>query len=139
MLKALFEGSLSPYLRSDVQMVAGTLVKLDSANAGKIVPAGAGEEIYGVIAQDVVASDTDNFKLDSVTHQARVGDKVGVYHEGGLYLTDNFSGNVTAQGTKLYSGASGKFSTAVSGNAVAVAETTGDSATGAVIRIKFLK
>lgn len=135
--KALFEGSLNPYLSSDLQMEKGTLVKLDPANPNKFVIAGAGEAVYGIVAQDIIAKDVNNFKLDSVTHQARVGDKAGVYHEGGLYLTTNFSGNITVPGTKLYAGANGKLVLTVSGGAVATAETIGNSASNAKIRIKL--
>lgn len=137
--KAVFEGKINPYLSSDNTLVKGTLVKLDPSNPNKILVAGLGDlNVIGFAAQDVIAKNVDNFKLDSVTHQARIGDKVGVYYGGGLFLTSNFSGNITAAGTNLYAGAGGKLVTTVSGGVVAVAETIGNSATGDTIRVKLV-
>jgi hypothetical protein len=137
MIKELLAGHLSPYFASDVQLTAGQLVKLDTANAGKVVVAGAGEVVVGIVAQDVIAANVNNFKLDSVTHQARVGDKVGVYYDGGVFLTDQFTGNI-AVGANLYAAASGKLSATVSGGVLAIAETAGNSANGDKIRIKVI-
>jgi hypothetical protein len=138
MIKELFVEGINPYLSSDNTLTAGQLVKYDAANPGKILVAGAGEAVAGIVAQDVIAANVDNYKLDSVTHKARVGDKVGVYYGGGVFITDQYSGNITAPGTNLYAGAAGKLVTTVSGNAVAVAETVGNSASGDKIRIKLI-
>lgn len=138
MIKEVLAGKLNPYLASDVLLTQGQLVKLDPANAGKVIPAGAGDTVVGFVAQDVIAANVDNYKLDSVTHQARVGDKVGVYFGGGVFLTDMFVGNITAPGTALYAGAGSKLTTTASGNAVAIAETVGNAANGDVIRVKSL-
>lgn len=135
-IQALFIGEISPYYSSDALLTAGQLVKIDTANAGKIVVAGAGDTVYGIVAQDVIAKNVDNFKLDSVTHQARLGDKVGVYTQGGIFKTNQYSGNITV-GTPLYAGASGKLVATVSGSVVAVAETAGNSANGDKIRISL--
>jgi hypothetical protein len=139
MLKIVFEGNISPFYSSDVLLTQGQLVKLDPANVGKIIVAGAGDPVYGIVAQDVIAANIDNYKLDSVTHKARVGDKVGVYFGGGEYITNQFVGNITAPGTPLYAGASGQLVATVSGSVVAIAETIGNSATaGSEIRIKYV-
>lgn len=135
MLKPIFEGQIDIFLSSDVELTAGQLVKLDST-AGKIVPAGAGDTVYGIVAQDVVDGNVDNFKLDSVTHKAKLGDKVGVYFNGGIYLTDQYSGNVNF-GQKLYAGANGQLVTTASGNVVATALTAGNSANGDKIKIRL--
>jgi hypothetical protein len=137
MIKELIGGKLDPYLSSDALMTQGQLVKLDPANPGKIIVAGVGEDIHGIVAQDVIAATVDNFKLDSVTHKARVGDKVGVWIQGGIFLTDQFTGNITAPGTKLYAAAAGKLSATVSGNVVATAESIGNAANNDKIKIKF--
>jgi hypothetical protein len=138
MIKELLGGKINPYLSSDNPLTQGSLVKLDPANQGKILLAGAGDVVVGIVAQDVIPLNVDNFKLDSVTHKARVGDKVGVYFGGGEYITDMFSGNITVPGTPLYAGAGGKFSTTASGNVLAYAETIGNSANGDKIRIKVV-
>lgn len=139
MIKELLQGKLNPYFKSNVTLTAGQLVKQDPANPGFVIATSAGDVPEGIVAQDVIALTVDNYKLDSVTHKARVGDKVGVYFGGGVYLTDQFTGNVTAVNTPLYSGANGVMSTTASGNVVAYAETTGNSATaGTQIRVKFV-
>lgn len=138
MIKEVLAGKLTPYFKAKVQLTQGQLVKLDPANEGEVIAAGAGDAVLGYLAQDVIAINVDNYKLDSVTHQARVGDRVGVYFGGGVFLTDMFVGNITAPGTLLYAGAGGKMTATASGNAVAVAETTGNAANGAVIRVKSL-
>jgi len=139
MLKIVFEGNISPFYSSDNLLTQGQLVKLDSGNVGKIVVAGAGDVVYGIVAQDVIAANVDNYKLDSVTHKARIGDKVGVYFGTGTYITNQFSGNITVPGTELYSGAGGLLVATVSGSVVAIAETIGNSATaGSEIRVKYV-
>ncbi len=138
MIKEVLAGKINPYLASDVELTQGQLVKLDPAKVGKVIAAGAGDAVVGFVAQDVIAINVDNYKLDSVTHQARVGDKVGVYFGGGVFLTDMYAGNITVPGTQLYAGAGGKLTATASGNAVAVAETVGNAANGDVIRVKSL-
>lgn len=138
MIKAVFEGRLEVSLSSDNALSAGQLVKLDTANAGKILATGAGDVAFGIVAQDVVAGNVDNFKLTSVTHKAVIGvDKVGVYHGGGIYLTDKYTGSVTV-GQQLYAAAGGLLSATASGNPVAITESAGTAASGNVIRIKLL-
>lgn len=142
MFKAVYEGKLDVYLTapgSDTN--AGTLVKLGTT--GNVVPCNAGDYPYGVLAQDVRNPAINNFKLDSVTHLAFYGQKVGVYFDGGLYMTDNtVSGNTITVGQLLYTGANGQFTTSApaSGSAfmlpVAQAEQSGNG--GQKIRIRLL-
>jgi hypothetical protein len=141
MFKAVYEGKLDVYLTApNADTNQGTIVKLGTS--GNVVPCNAGDMPYGVLAQDVRNRAVNNFKLDSVTHLAFYGEKVGVYFDGGLYMTDNFvSGNNVAVGANLYVGANGQFTTSVpaSGSAftqpIAIAETSGNSATKARIRL----
>lgn len=136
MLKIVHEGQLVNNYSSDVLLTQGQLVKI--VGVDKIGPAGAGEEVFGIVAQNVVEANIDNFKLNSVTHTAAKGrDKVGVYTNGGIYKTDQFTGAVTA-GAKLYAGANGKFTATASGNAVAISESTATAGAGVVIRYKSL-
>lgn len=137
MLKMIYEGQLTSFYKSNAELVQGQLVKIDTANPDTVVVAGAGDDIYGIVAQHVKSGNVDNFKLDSVTHIAKTGDKVGVYTNGGIYYTDQYVGTVT-RGAKLYPAASGQLSTTVSGNAVALAESAGVKANGDRIRIKSL-
>lgn len=141
MFKAVYEGKLDVYLTApNADTNQGTIVKLGTS--GNVVPCNAGDTPYGVLAQDVRNRAVNNFKLDSVTHLAFYGEKVGVYFDGGLYMTDNFvSGNTVAVGANLYVGANGQFTTSVpaSGSAfmqpVAIAETSGSATQKARIRL----
>ncbi len=136
MLKIVHEGQLVNNYSSDTLLVQGQLVKVSAEN--KIVAAGAGEDVFGIVAQNVVEGNLNNFKLNSVTHTATKGvDKVGVYTNGGIYKTDQFLGAVTA-GAKLYAGAGGKLTATVSGGAVAVSESNATAGAGVVILFKSL-
>jgi hypothetical protein len=141
MIKEVLNGHLNPYFASNVTMTAGTLVKYDPANPGYIIPAGPTDTPCGILAQDVISGNVDLYKLTSVTAKAHVGDKVGFYYDGGVYITDQFSGNITQPGTPLYVGTGSILSTvATSGGAgvIAFAETTGNSAvSGSTIRYKL--
>jgi hypothetical protein len=135
MLKAIYEGNLSAFLKADAPMVAGQLVKLKAGAVDTVVVTGANDTAYGIVAQDVVAVGTDDYKLTSVTAKAKVGEKVGVYFGTGLYYTDQILDNVVV-GDKLYCGAGGKFTkTAGTGAVVAVAETAGNAGTQVRIRL----
>jgi hypothetical protein len=139
MLKAVFEGKLNPFLKApSTDLNAGTLVKL--ASGGTFAVAVAGDEPYGVLAQDVRSRSVDNFKLDSVTHKAFYGEKAGIYFEGGVYYTDNTAVAVN-EGDKLYVGANGQFTKTVPGTGftgyVAIAEQTATA--GTKVRIRFVK
>lgn len=145
MFRAVYEGKLDVYLTApSADTNAGTIVKLGTS--GNVVPCNAGDAPYGVLAQDVRNRATNNFKLDSVTHLAFYGEKVGVYFDGGLYMTDNVtSGNNVAIGANLYVGANGQFTTSApaSGSAftqpVAIAETANNFASGnSKIRIRLV-
>lgn len=133
MLEPIFEGKLDIFLKSDVEMTEGQLVVLDPKNEDKIVIAQAGEDVYGIVAQNVVPGDVNNFKLDSVTSNASVGDKVGVYFGDGLYYTDQ-TGTAVAYNDELYAGADGQLVTGGSGNAVAVAHGTAEAGEKVKIR-----
>lgn len=136
MLKIIHEGQLVNNYSSDTVLTQGQLVKITAQN--KLAVAGAGDDVFGIVAQDVVDGNVDNFKLNSVTHTATKGvDKVGVYTNGGVYKTDQFIGTVTA-GAKLYAGAGGKFTVTASGGAVAVCETNATAGAGVEIRYKSL-
>lgn len=138
MLKVHFQGMINPYFKSDVLMTQGQFVKLDPANAGKVIPTQAGDIPYGILAQDVVEPNVDNFKLTSVTHKAHKGiDNVGVYHNGGVFTTDQFVGTV-AFGAQLYTGANGALTATASGNAVAIAENAANKANGDTLKFKLL-
>jgi hypothetical protein len=140
MFKAVQEGKLNVFLTApNADTNAGTLVKLGPS--GSVVVCNAGDEPYGVLAQDVRSRSVNNFKLDSVTHLAFYGEKVGVYFQGGQYYTDNIAGGSFAEGAKLYVGANGQFTatapgTGFTGN-VAIAETAGSGNTKT--RISFVK
>jgi hypothetical protein len=139
MLKPIFEGQLNIFLKAPaLDLNAGTLVKLD-AN-GTFAVAVAGDEVYGILAQDVVSRNVDNFKLDSVTHVAYHGEKAGVYFQGGQYYTDNTL-DAVAEGDNLYAGANGQLTTVApaTGNtdAVAIAEQVANA--GEKVRIRFVK
>lgn len=137
MIKELLDANISPYFQCNQVLSGGTLVKMDTANAGYVIPANAGDNVYGILAQDVLASGADSFKLDSVTTRAHVGDHVGVFFGGGVYLTNNFSGNIGI-GQALYAGANGTFVATASGSVLAYAETTGNSVNGDKIRLKVV-
>lgn len=137
MLKAIFEGELAIHYKAPAQdLEAGTLVKL---NGDSFAVAVAGDDVYGILAQKVRARNVDNFKLDSVTHFAFYGEKVGAYFQGGVYYTDNTL-TATTVGAKLYAGAGGKLTTAVPGSGntkhVAIAEEVAVS--GAKVRIRLV-
>jgi hypothetical protein len=140
MLKPIFEGQLNIFLKAPATgtFKAGTLVKLGTN--GTFAVAVAGDEPYGILAQDVQARNIDNFKLDSVTHVAYNGEKAGVYFQGGVYHYDLHTVAVTA-GDKLYAGANGAMNKTVPASGftghVAIAETSG--AVGEKIRIRFVK
>lgn len=140
MFKAVQEGKLNVFVTApNADTNAGTLVKLGAS--GSVIACAVGDEPFGVLAQDVRNRNVNNFKLDSVTHLAFYGEKVGVYYQGGEYYTDNISGGAFIEGTKLYVGANGQFSTTVPGtgytSAVAIAESAGSGNTKT--RISFLK
>ena len=140
MFKAVYEGKLDVFLTAPNQDTnAGTLVKLGTS--GNVVACAPGDKPYGVLAQDVRDRRVNNFKLDSVTHLAFYGEKVGVYFQGGEYYTDNIAGGSFAEGAKLYVGANGQFTSAVPGTGfsgnVAIAETAGSGNTKT--RISFVK
>jgi sulfur transfer complex TusBCD TusB component (DsrH family) len=139
MLKPIFEGELNIFLKAPATgtFKAGTAVKL-GAN-GEFAVAVAGDEVYGLLAQDVQARNIDNFKLDSVTHVAYNGEKAGVYFQGGLYHYDLHAVAVT-EGDKLYVGANGVLTKTAPASGftghVAIAETSG--AVGEKIRIRLV-
>lgn len=134
MLKPVQEGLIDIFNSSDNALVQGTLVKLDPANANKVIPAQAGDRVFGMVAQDVQAYDINNFKLDSVTHVAYIGQPVGVYFGQGQYYTDRTAVNV-AFGNLLYPASNGMLSTVASGNAFAQAEGTATSGNSVLIRV----
>lgn len=138
MLKIVYAGKIDGYFKSDVLLTAGQLVKADPANAGKVIAVNAGDAILGVLAQDVISGNVDNFKLSSVTHKARQSvDQVGVYFGVGEYVTDQFSGNIT-QGAQLYAGANGQLVITASGSAVGQAIAPANSATsGSTLRYRL--
>lgn len=139
MFKPIFEGQLNIFLKApSTDLKAGTLIKLNGGDTFAV--AVAGDDVYGVLAQDVVSRDKDNFKLDSVTHVAYYGEKAGIYFQGGLYYTDNTLDAVTVD-AKLYAGAGGKFTVTAPATGdqshVAIAETAGNA--GEKIRIRLVK
>jgi hypothetical protein len=140
MFKMVFEGKLDVFLTAPTQDTnAGTLVKLGTS--GNVVACNAGDKPYGVLAQDVRDRRVNNFKLDSITHLAFYGEKVGVYFDGGIYMTDNTVGPAIGVGSYLYVGANGQFTATAptSGNftgPVAISEQAGTA--GTKIRIRFL-
>lgn len=138
MFKAVYEGKLDVFLTAPSQDTnAGTLVKLGTS--GNVVACAPGDKPYGVLAQDVRDRKVNNFKLDSVTHLAFYGEKVGVYFDGGIYMTDNTSGSAIGVGDALYVGSGGAFTKAVPGTGytspVAIAEQSGNA--GSKIRIRL--
>lgn len=135
MLKAVFESKIENMFKCNQLLSAGTIVKQDPANAGFLIPAVAGDANNAVylLAQDMVSSNVDNYKLTSVTHKAVAGvDQVGAYFGDGVFITDQYVGAPSA-GAQLYI-ANGQFTTTASGNAVAIAETAGTS--GGTMRIR---
>jgi len=116
------------------------LVKLGPS--GNVVVCNPGDKPYGVLAQDVRNPQVNNFKLDSVTHLAFYGQKVGVYMDGGLYMTDNTVSGININvGDLLYVGANGQFTNVppTSGNytgSVGIAEQAGPGGTKIRIRLQ---
>lgn len=139
MLKPIFEGNINIFLKAPASgtLPAGTIVK--QAPNGEFAIAVAGDQPYGVLGQNVVARNVDNFKLDSVTYVAYYGEKAGIYFGGGQYYTDNTATAVT-EGAKLYVGAGGKFTTVVpsSGYTAPIAFAEGVADAGKKVRITLL-
>jgi hypothetical protein len=139
MFKMVNEGKVDVFLTAPTQDTnAGTLVKLGTS--GNVVACNPGDKPYGVLAQDVRDRRVNNFKLDSITHLAFYGEKVGVYFDSGLYMTDNTASAITVGGY-LYVGANGQFTATAptSGNftgPVAISEQAGTA--GTKIRIRLL-
>jgi hypothetical protein len=135
MLKLVNEGLLDSFVKSNEVLTAGQLVKLNGE--GIITVASAGNAIHGVVSTDVISANVDNYKLDNVVLKARIGTKVGVFIQGGVYLTDQFTGTVTA-GNPLYVAALGKLTATSGGASVAIAENTVDaSVAGSLLRFKL--
>jgi len=141
-VKEKLSGSINPFFKCNNVYSAGTMVKI--SNDEVIVASGIdGQDIYGMLAQDVIAASQDVWKSDTVTAVARVGDRVGVYFNGGVYETDQTSVDITA-GDLLYvdeSANAGKLTNiAVNGDtsarvAVGLAETTATA--GNFVRVKL--
>lgn len=106
MLRAKIEGILNPYQRMDEVAPAGRIVMLDSANAGK-VKVSDGHDAFGILSQDVVGKPANGYK-SPVDSTAWPGEKVGVYHGGGIYETDQFVSGTYAPGAPLYVTSEGK-------------------------------
>lgn len=138
MFKPVFEGNIDIFLKADTLLKSGTLVVLNPAKDGYVLPAVAGDQPYGVLGQDVVDRSVDNFKLDSVTFVAYKDELAGVYVEGGMYRTDNTLVDV-AYGDKLYVGAGGKFTKAVpaTGFTGHVAIALEDALAGEKVRVRY--
>jgi hypothetical protein len=142
MLKAIFEGELAVHFNApSADLEAGILVKLNGSAVAVATGGATGDDVYGILAQPVRARNVNNFKLDSVTHVAYYGEKVGVYYGGGVYITDQTLDGTIAVGQKLYVGTGGKLTkTAPTGGNtkhVAIAETAGTLA-GDKIRIRLV-
>lgn len=104
MLKAIYEGKLNALYRMDETAKAGLFVALDTENEGFVKVAGV-DDAFGVLSEDIKDYSGEEFGgyRSPVKPIAALGDKVGVYNQGGTYRTDLFDGTKTyAPGEALY-------------------------------------
>lgn len=137
MLKLVYEGQLDSFVKSNTQLVAGQLVKLNAADPTVVEVAGAGDKVHGLVSTDVIDATSNNFKLGNVILKARVGERVGVFIQDGVYITDQYVG-VVPHNAALYAGASGQLTATSGGAVVATALSSGNGVAGSQIRIKLV-
>jgi len=136
------------YVCATVQS-GGTVVALDPANAGQVIPVSTATQTqYGILAQDVIAVTTDLWKLDSETQRARVSGAVGVYYDEGQFIMCSGVGYIGSPtiGSLLYANiASGSgplgWLTTVSGTSMApvgICEVAGIAASGNNMQFRSL-
>jgi hypothetical protein len=121
MRQGIFEGILFPFLTAGEAMSAGDVVALDTSNAGKVIKCGTSAIPFGFVAEEVTASGVpDYYPGGLVSHTAKVGDYVGVYICGGVYV--HKAATAATYGAELYSGTStaGKATTTASSNATKI-------------------
>jgi len=110
----------------------GTVDYPDATTAGAKGP-------FGLLAQNVVAPNVNTHALDSVSHVARYGEAVGLYHGGGVFETNQTATAVNV-GDVLYAEPdTGKLTTDNGGDSrtpIAIAETA--AAAGELVRIRLL-
>jgi len=143
-IKPVQQGKVSVFYKYGAEAVGGTVVCIDVNNDDYVaLYESGGSTPYGLLAQDVVAEDYQEWKLDSITQRARVSSNVGIYYGGGTYVlnSDSYTGNVL-RGDNLYPNDAGVLGTsnAINGkmSPVALAETSGNAGSGNSIRIKLL-
>lgn len=103
MLNAKFEGTLNPFLTATEVAVAGQVAMLDEDN--KVVVSD-GTKAHGFFAQDVKDVARHEYR-PLVGERAYVGEKVGIYQDGGVYYTDQFVEGTYNPNDKLYVTANG--------------------------------
>ena len=104
MLKSIYEGTLLSLFRLGTAEKAGTFVAYDDENPGFVKKAGKNDAV-GVTNQDMLDYSGMPFGgYRSVVHPiSEVGDKMGVYIEGGVYATDMFDDDLEYKpGEDLY-------------------------------------
>ncbi len=141
----IYEPTITIFLDAGEVMSEMTVVKLGTgADAEKVFLAdgGQGERPYGWCTQNVTTDGVTQYGVNGlITRTAKVGDKVGVYVNGGILKTDKLAVAISA-GDVLYPGTSGANDgyvtnvTSVAAIPVGIAETDPDS--DGIIRFKSL-
>jgi hypothetical protein len=141
----IYEPTITIFLDAGEEMAEMNVVTLgDGADAEKVFLAcgDEGEMPYGWCTQNVTTDGVTQYGVNGlITRTAKVGDKVGVYVNGGILKTDKLAVAISA-GDVLYpgtSGASDGYVTNVPSTAaipVGIAETDPDS--DGIIRFKSL-
>jgi hypothetical protein len=125
MFKAEYEGIIDVHFAASEVVSAGLVAMLDSENAG-VVKISDGTAAFGFFAQG-----NRNYADGYADYRSAVnpipglGEKIGVYREGGRFVTDQFVGKTFAPGDVLYVTTEGKLTATKS-------ETTPDEASGTI-------
>jgi hypothetical protein len=141
----IYEPTITIFLDAGEEMAEMNVVRLGTgANAGSVFLAdGNGDPIpYGWCTQNVTTDGVTQYGVNGlITRTAKVGDKVGIYVNGGILKTDKLAVAISA-GDILYPGTSGGAGgyvtnmVSVDGIAVGIAETDPDA--DGIIRFKSL-
>ena len=141
----IYEPTITIFLAAGEEMGEMNVVRLGAgADVGKVYLAnGAKDPIpYGWCTQNVTTDGISQFGVNGlITRTAKVGDKIGIYVNGGILKTDKLAVPISA-GEVLYPGSSGGNDGYVTNVAsaddipVGIAETDPDS--DGIIRFKSL-
>jgi hypothetical protein len=108
----LFLGIVEPhiviFLEAGEEMSEMTVVTLDGGVAGEVTLCANAEYPYGWCTQNVTTDGVTQYGVNGlITRTAKVGDKIGIYANGGILKTDKLAVGGIAFGDLIYAGASG--------------------------------